>query len=43
MKLLTYLQKTKNVTRREFEDIMKGHLLKINGELPDGFSAVVAI
>lgn len=43
MKLLTYLQKTKNVTRRDFEDIMKNHLLKINGELPSGFSAMVAI
>ena len=43
MKLLTYLQKTKNITRRDFEDIMKSHLLKINGELPSGFSATVAV
>lgn len=43
MKLLTYLQKTKNITRREFEDIMKARLIKINHELPNGFSATVAV
>jgi len=37
MKLLTYLQKTKGLTRREFEQMLKEQVILINDKPVDSF------